>query len=547
MGSTVIDFFSAVHTVTDRCFYTLLVNPEVEIYVDFEDRHLEDVLFMHHVIVFMKVEDDVLALTPEPQTLHGVEISKDDNGVTLKTPGNMVVHFDGDTAHVTGQHADQTGVCGNTETDSESLLTLGESVNSEHSLSGCDVPQSSDVDATVDCSASDAACDLMSQAPFTECEDVDSAPFIAACKSTTCKYAAGEQAVEYPACQYMEAYARACMMHADVTLGPWRSAASCSATRVASCLSQECSDHEFCVGDPGCFCRASFDHPRNEIAMSKTCTKSSFSVTLVECLLREEGFDPASLNLMDETCKGVSDPETGLMTFSADDEGCGTEVTQKEDSNIIYKNSIMMGSSPLTDLITRKKLVDIDFSCIVENPDLQSVTFKIKYSSVFQRIETGVVDYSLMMSAYTDAGFTVPVDGNTEVELNQRVWLKFDTQDLDENLLALVTESCWVTNAADPTGTPSYKLIVDGCPDDATVEMAGNGLGVSNSFSFLMFEYTNDNDGVNPEIFLHCAVELCPKGPESIPKCGGGESRKRRSARPGFAQGSPALISMVWE
>jgi len=35
--------------------------------------------------------------------LHGVELSKDDTGVTLKTPlTNTVVHFDGDTAHVTG-------------------------------------------------------------------------------------------------------------------------------------------------------------------------------------------------------------------------------------------------------------------------------------------------------------------------------------------------------------------------------------------------------------------------------------------------------------
>jgi len=47
--------------------------------------------------------------------------------------------------------------------------------------------------------------------------------------------------------------------------------------------------------------------------------------------------------------------------------------------------------------------------------------------------------------------------------------------------------------------------------------MEGNGLGVSNSFSFLMFEYAADNTGVNPGIYLHCKVQLYPKEPSSIP------------------------------
>jgi len=61
--------------------------------------------------------------------------------------------------------------------------------------------------------------------------------------------------------------------------------------------------------------------------MSTTCTQSSFGVTLVECLLREEGVDPSTLNLISETCKGVSDRDTGMITFSTNVDSCGTEVT----------------------------------------------------------------------------------------------------------------------------------------------------------------------------------------------------------------------------
>ncbi|XP_056287740.1 uncharacterized protein LOC130204799 [Pseudoliparis swirei] len=491
----------------------------------FQDRHLEDVPFLNHVIVFMiaasttinmeqggevRVGGEILALTSTPQTLHGVELFKDDTGVTLKTPTtNTMVHFDGDTAQVTGQHAAQTGVCGNTETDAPSLTTLGESVNSDHSSAGCDVPQSTDVASTVDCSASDASCDLMSQAPFTDCGNLDPAPFITACKSTACKYAADERPVDFPACQYMEAYAKACKLNTGVTLGAWRSTAGCSTTRLASCLSQDCSDHEFCAGEPGCFCRASFDHPRDKIA-------------LITDMQGVSGHRWRSFSML-------------IVS------------TEKNDTTLIYKNTIMMGTNSLTDLITRTQLVDIDFSCNVKQPDVKSITFKIKYSSVFQRIENGVVNYSLKMSAFTDAGFLEPVESSTEIELNQRVWLRIETQDLDDAMIAVVTDSCWVTSAADPTSSPSYDLIKDGCPNpaDATVEMEGNGLGVSNSFSFLMFEYAADNTGVNPGIYLHCKVQLYPKEPSSIPNCGA-SSRKRRSARPGYAQGGHALISMVW-
>jgi len=55
---------------------------------------------------------------------------------------------------------------------------------------------------------------------------------------------------------------------------------------------------------------------------------------------------------------------------------------QKNDTTLIYKNTIMMGTNSLTDLITRTQLVDIDFSCNVKQPDVKSITFKIKYRCV---------------------------------------------------------------------------------------------------------------------------------------------------------------------
>jgi len=50
---------------------------------------------------------------------------------------------------------------------------------------------------------------------------------------------------------------------------------------------------------------------------------------------------------------------------------------QKDNASLVYKNAILMGSKPLSD-ITREKIVEINFSCSVTPPELQSVTFKIK-------------------------------------------------------------------------------------------------------------------------------------------------------------------------
>ncbi|XP_056287237.1 uncharacterized protein LOC130204496 [Pseudoliparis swirei] len=546
-GSTVIDFFNTVHSVPDLCVYTLLKNPEIEIYVGFNVRHLEEEPFLNHVIVFMiatsttiyleqgvraRVLTEILNLTSTPQTLHGVEVFKDDNGITLKTPSTQtIIHFDGDTAHVTGGDGEQSGVCGNPMSDTESQTTLVDSVNSAHSTSGCDASKSTDVAITANCSASDDYCDLMSQAPFTDCTLIDPEPFITACKSIACKYTEDDRPADYPACQYMQAYAKACFLKSAATLGDWRSTASCSTTRLASCLDQECTDHEFCAGEPGCFCRASFDHPRDVIAEATVCTPSSIEVTVVECLLWENGVDPTTLHLNDVTCKGESDPETGMMTFRVEGDDCGTEVT-KDNASLVYKNAILMGSKPLSD-ITREKIVEIDFSCSVTPPELQSVTFKIKDGSVFQTIEDEELSYTLTMSAYTDANFNFMIDQDTDIELNQKVWVEIKTEDLDENTVAVVTDSCWLTTDVDPTSSPSHYLVVGGCPnpDDLTVEMEGNGLGLSNSFCFRMFQYTTGNAG-NSELYLHCQVVLFPKSTPA-PTCGG--LRKRRSARPGYA------------
>jgi len=83
-------------------------------------------------------------------------------------------------------------------------------------------------------------------------------------------------------------------------------------------------------------------------------------------------------------------------------------------------------------------------------------------SSVFQTIEDEELSYTLTMSAYTDANFNFMIDQDTDIELNQKVWVEIKTEDLDENTVAVVTDSCWLTTDVDPTSSPSHDLVVGG-------------------------------------------------------------------------------------
>lgn len=66
------------------------------------------------------------------------------------------------------------------------------------------------------------------------------------------------------------------------------------------------------------------------------------------------------------------------------------------------------------------------------------------------------------MKAYTDAARTRPVDSNTEVRLDEKIWVELKTEGLDGDLISVVTESCWATNQESETGSLRYDLIENG-------------------------------------------------------------------------------------
>uniref|UniRef100_A0A3P9DSG7 Alpha-tectorin-like n=1 Tax=Maylandia zebra TaxID=106582 RepID=A0A3P9DSG7_9CICH len=555
-GPTVIDVHGQINSIQDRCAYSLFSTPSLpdfHVLGNFRDRRRKDVSFLDSVTLRVdghdihleqggrvQLDDSTLTLSSSPQLVHGVQLSKDQTGVTADLSNlNISVFFDGDTAQILLERpagSSVEGLCGN------SISSLSDLRLSEYSSTSCEMQYSETADSTIDCTSVTERCNLLREAPFSSCNsDIDPEPYITACTDTLCKY----PAVDGLNCQFLKAYARACSQH-NLALDGWTSNTGCSSE--AFCQDRTCSDHEFCGektvgGDTRCFCRdifASKYQANNSFGDPTVCMQDSASVTLVGCLLEDKGIDYSALHLNDPTCRGQVDELTHMVTFSFNSSNsCGTVVTTN-NSELIYKNTIMNQNSS-SDIITRHDQVYIDFSCVQTQPDIKTATFRIRDSSVIQHITSGVWDYTLTMKAFTDAGRTQAVESSTEVQLNQKIWVELKSDGLDGDLVVMVTDSCWATDQPSPDSTPRYDLIINGCanPADQTVQVEENGLGTSNYFSFNMFEFT----GGSGEVFLHCKLHVCPKQNNCVPTCPAG-ARRRRYARSKYE--GEAFISMAW-
>lgn len=557
-GPTIIDVHGQINSIQDRCAYSLFSTPSLpdfQVLGYFKDQRRKDVSFLDSVTLRVdghdihleqggrvQLNDSTLTLSSSSQLVHGVQLSKDQTGVTAKlslSNLNISVFFDGDTAqiHLEGPAGSSVeGLCGN------SSRSLSDLRLSEYSSTSCEMQYSEPADSTIDCTSVTERCNLLKEAPFSSCNsDIDPEPYITACTNTLCKY----PAVDGLNCQFLKAYARACSLH-NHTLDGWTSKTGCSSE--VFCQDRTCSDHEFCGektvgGDTRCFCRAIFAskyQENNSLGDPTVCKENSASLTLVGCLLEDKGIDYSALHLNDPTCRGQVDELTHMVTFSFNSSNsCGTEVTTN-NSQVIYKNTIMTQNSS-SDIITRHDQIYIDFSCVQTQPDIKTETFRIRDSSVIQHITSGVWDYTLIMQSFTDAGRTQAVESNTEVQLDQKIWVELKTDGLDGDMVVVVTDSCWATDQPSPDSTPRYDLIINGCanPADQTVQVEENGLGTSNYFSFNMFQFT----GSSGDVYLHCKLHLCPKQNNCVPTCPAG-ARRRRSARSKYE--GEAFISMAW-
>ncbi|KAI9522769.1 hypothetical protein NQZ68_033105, partial [Dissostichus eleginoides] len=477
-GSTVIGFHGAVHSVQDRCTYSLM-EPEgsasFNLMAAFRERRRTDVPLLDHLILSLpgvtmyleqggrvRVGGEALVLSSTAQQHHGVELSKDQAGVTAKLPNsNMTLYFDGSTAHVSGT----------------------EHVSAEKSSSFS--PPGYPLVCLISAVSNDMV--LFLQTPGY--------PLVCLISAVSNDMVLFLQTPGYPLVCLISAVSNDMVLFLQTPGYPL----VCLTSAVSNDMVLFLQTPPAVSNDMVLFLQIPPGYPL-------VCLISAVSNDMV-LFLQTPGCEIQQQDTIDSSINCTS--STDQMEPSA-----------RNNSQIVYKNSIMSSNSSSGGVIIRSDQIQIDFSCKYTQPEVRSVSFRIQDSSVVQQQVSGVWDYTLTMSSFSDAGLLQPVGPNTEILLNQKVWLQLAAGGLDANMVAMVTDSCWATNQASPDDSLRYDLIINGCPNpaDDTVQMQGNGQGTSSVFSFNMFEFS----GGSSEIYLHCKLELCPtQGQACTPSCGG--------------------------
>ncbi|XP_054642186.1 uncharacterized protein LOC129187243 [Dunckerocampus dactyliophorus] len=465
-----------------------------------QERRRKDVMFLDRVIIHhpdvdihlgqggrVEANNAQLKLSNSPEAHHGVDFMKDETGVTANmTHSNYstLVFFDGYTVHIHTTHSwmlkvdkGLQGLCGNFSQSSIDTKDL------EFSSSSCEVQFNDTVDSSINCPTVNERCELLRGWHFSDCQaDINPEPYIISCNSTLCQY----PDVDGLRCQFLEAYTKACSLK-NHTVADWRTMANCSTQ--AFCNDTLCVDHEFCAeglsGDIRCFCRDIFvsDYrSNNSLGQPVVCSPNSASMTLLGCLLEEIDVDYSDLHLNEDSCRGDRDMNH-MVTFRFNQSNvCGVEV-MANNSHVVYKNNFTIEGGT-TDVIDRFNQFDtLDFSCFSGQPDIQSMAFKIRANSVVQQMISGSWNYSVKMTAYTDADHRHAVTSDTEIQMNQTVFVELKVYDLLDNLVNLMFN------------------------DDHLVKVQVNGEGTSSYFSFNMFHFSGRGHG----IYLHCKLHLCAK------------------------------------
>ncbi|KAK7933055.1 hypothetical protein WMY93_003951 [Mugilogobius chulae] len=545
----VIDVDNNMHTIPDRCNYKVVDDGRWTLTAAFRDRRRQDVGLLDQVVMKEnsgpnKIElfrgqvklNDVVTDVSTATMFSGISISKTATKILIDYT-SFDVSFDGDSAVITlGSKVSKSGMCIDGQINTNKDTT---------NLAGCDTAVQVDAE-TKDCTELKTLCEVMQGASFASCNTpFPPEKYIEACKDTVCKYPSADTI----SCSYHQAYATACAI-INYPSDDYRTEAKCTSTPGA-CLDTYCSSHEFCglqQNTETCLCRSSFaaKYTGNSLGEPTTCDSSSASLSLAVCLLDQKGVHYDELQLNDATCKGVKDPDTHMLNFKFDSTNkCGTE-TENKNNQLIYKNKVTL-KDHTTGVITRHDQFQVDFSCYYSQPQVQNVALKIKSSSVVDTIVSGEWTYTLTMSAYKNKERTTAIGKDEELLLDTPIWVELSTTGLDENLVSIVTTSCWATQVANKDDATQYKLIeTPGCANaqDSSVKVTGNGLGTSMYFSFNMFQFTGQTTDA---VHLHCEVSLCDKTKTCAPSCGGGRRRRSpRFHRALFEDPNPGLISMSW-
>lgn len=71
-----------------------------------------------------------------------------------------------------------------------------------------------------------------------------------------------------------------------------------------------------------------------------------------------------------------------------------------------------------------------------------------------KKLPAGSGSYHIRMTSYTDPDFRFPFTNETDIEVDEMLYVKVKTEGVDQHQLATILDSCWAT----PINTEDYPI-----------------------------------------------------------------------------------------
>ncbi|XP_066022017.1 uncharacterized protein [Pocillopora verrucosa] len=287
-----------------------------------------------------------------------------------------------------------------------------------------------------------------------------------------------------------------------------------------------CSHH--CYNIPGsfyCGCPEGTSMGANNL----TCVEPGVSVNcsdIITVALEKKTFpffDVARLHLRYSSCKATQN-DTHLL-ISTPLNGCGTLLNDTED-DLIFWNEIRTEVVLIDNVITRSHDVKIPFYCSYSRRKWVNLGFKPQH--LHFGTEAGYGNFTFKIDFYKSSSFATPYteqDYPLSVAVNQYLYVKYSVESSADLVIMAVT--CRATKTGSLYSWPQYSIILNGCPQDTSMEYNFDPQRNYQQFKIRAFRFFKDYD----QVYIHCEVLACHKySPNSrcTRSCVGSKNRKRR-------------------
>ncbi|XP_056871338.1 uncharacterized protein LOC130515209 [Takifugu flavidus] len=244
----------------------------------------------------------------------------------------------------------------------------------------------------------------------------------------------------------------------------------------------------------------------DRVQTTVVCTETSMIVTVDKSTFPRLDNNHLRLNDAKNTACRLTSNSThviGIVPLNS----CGTEI--KEDANNLYFYNEITTVDNMKDVVTRKHLLEVQFSC--QYPKRQNLTlaFSIHRENVTV-LEKGFGTFTYGFEFYTNSQFQIMEDPRSyplEYDIGSRIYMEIEATTTVNNT-ELFVESCSAAPYDIPNYVPTYPIIENGCNVDPTVITHPRSHPREFRFSMEAFKFI----GLHDQVYISCQVMMCKAG-----------------------------------